>query len=262
MDGLITKRGFLRGAAAFAGASLFAKAGSAQAQYGNAIPLGDSAVAVWVSLYGPGLTYFAPHDSENTCVEAAHTVLSERGGTLIQLKYGGTRNITFTLNGVRYECDPNRIFTDEGIQNTLQEQGGTYSDEARQAVAGVAQTLLGVIDNFRTRRGRLVALHNNTNNNFSIESYYDGGSEAGNASRINQNPDRDKDDFFFTTEAAVYDALAAAGMNIAEQSSSPKNDGSLSVYAGQARIPYTNVEAQHGHLEQQTAMLNLLASVE
>ncbi|WP_225538204.1 hypothetical protein [Wolbachia endosymbiont of Mansonella perstans] len=40
-----------------------------------------------------------------------------------------------------------------------------------------------------------------------------------------------------------------------------EDDGSLSVYAGENDIRYSNVEAEHGHLEQQIDMLSALHSV-
>ncbi|MDR0289129.1 MAG: hypothetical protein LBH78_03695 [Rickettsiales bacterium] len=40
-----------------------------------------------------------------------------------------------------------------------------------------------------------------------------------------------------------------------------EDDGSLSVYAGENNIRYSNVEAEHGHLEQQIDMLSALHSV-
>ncbi len=47
-------------------------------------------------------------------------------------------------------------------------------------------------------------------------------------------------------------------INAVLQSKSAKDDGSLSVYADKKNIPYINVEAEHGHVEEQARMLKAL----
>ena len=256
---LLTRRTLLRGTALLAATSFVTI--PATAQWYDAMLLADTHVVFWVTNYGRGPFYFAPHDDENTGVTALESVLPETGGIFLQLRYGGTRNIGFRLNGTRYVCDPNRIFTDTGIRQTLRQLGDTYSEEAHQAVRTLRNAILGQISTRRPRSGLVVALHNNTNNNYSIESYLPGGQEAADAGRVNRNPAIDRDDFFFTTVGGLYDALAAQGANVVEQSANVADDGSLSVYCAQAGIPYVNVEAEDGHISQQIALLRLLAAV-
>ena len=48
---------------------------------------------------------------------------------------------------------------------------------------------------------------------------------------------------------------------VLQNNNSMTDDGSLSVLAGRLKIPYVNVEAQHGHLEMQVEMLFELAKI-
>jgi hypothetical protein len=41
----------------------------------------------------------------------------------------------------------------------------------------------------------------------------------------------------------------------------PQDDGSLSVYAAKKKIPYINIEALHGHLDEQIRMLETLKDI-
>jgi hypothetical protein len=63
----------------------------------------------------PGPLYFNMHDDENTCVEAAAIVVERYGGTLYELIHTGERNITFHIDSMRYEIDPNRMYSDAGV---------------------------------------------------------------------------------------------------------------------------------------------------
>ncbi len=256
----MTKRGFLRGMATLASIALAPRA-IAQEQYGTVFPMGNTGVFIWVYLYGSGHTYFAPHADETTSIAAAHAALAEHGGTLVELVHRGTRNITFVLNETTHLVDPNRIFTDAGIATTLSQQGSTYSEAAHELVGALARNILDRLENIRPRRGTLVTLHNNTNDNYSIESYREGGVYARDASRVHINPDIDRDDFYFTTVPEVYEFLEAQNRNVALQSSAVTDDGSLSVYCARENIPYINVEAQRGHLDVQIEMINLIADL-
>ena len=73
---------------------------------------------------------------------------------------------------------------------------------------------------------------------------------------------RDADDFFFVTAARLFDALAARGFTVVLQDNARvTDDGSLSVLAARRAQLYVNVEAQHGHRAEQTAMLRALLDV-
>jgi D-alanyl-D-alanine dipeptidase len=82
------------------------------------------------------------------------------------------------------------------------------------------------------------------------------------ASDVHLVAEQDPDDFFFVTDRMVYNDLKELGFNcVLQNNEKVTDDGSLSVYCGTRNICYVNVEAQHGHLEQQVAMLRALVGV-
>lgn len=213
--------------------------------------VGETSVQIVTTRFEGGThTFVALHENESTSVSAAKEVLRTKGGVLVELKHGGGRNLRFRHKGKTYTVDPNRIFTDAGIRKTL---AGGYSTEVHQIVTGLANTILT-----RLSRSVIVSLHNNTNGSYSIKSYSPGGQYARDASALHVVPGRDADDFFFVTSSRIFAALKSRDFNVALQSSSGTDDGSLSVYCIRNGIPYVNVEAQGGHLSEQKSMIMAL----
>ncbi len=68
-------------------------------------------------------------------------------------------------------------------------------------------------------------------------------------------------DFILTTEKAFFNYLKQKKLNVVLQHPRPYDDGSLSVYAGKKKIRYINVEALHGHLDEQVRMLEALKAI-
>ena len=191
------------------------------------------------------------HDDEDTAVEAALAEIARGGGRLVEVKHGGTRNLDFRLTGETFTVDPNRIFTDAGRARTLAALSRD-TPAARAAVAAFADTLLAVYGT----PAAVVALHNNTEANYSALSYQAGGSEANEAEAVHLARGTDTDDFVFVTTRALFDAVAASGFNaVLQNNRTPTDDGSLSVWAAQNGRPYLNIEAQHGHLVENGRMI-------
>ncbi|PIR86080.1 protein tyrosine phosphatase [Candidatus Kaiserbacteria bacterium CG10_big_fil_rev_8_21_14_0_10_44_10] len=214
--------------------------------------VGETPVKIVTTRFGGGgHTFVALHENESTSVSAAKKVLRTKGGVLVELKHGGGRDLSFRYKGKTYTVDPNRIFTDAGIRKTL---GASYSTEAHEVVNGLAHAILS-----RLSRSAIVSLHNNTNGSYSIKSYEPGKQYARDVSvPPHIVPGHDTDDFFFVTSSRIFGVLKSKGFNVALQSSSGTDDGSLSVYCVQRGIPYVNVEAQKGHLSQQIEMIEAL----
>jgi hypothetical protein len=106
----------------------------------------------------------------------------------------------------------------------------------------------------------LIALHNNTDSNYSILSYADDGSEAQNTGELFVNSKEDPDDFIYTTDKELFAFLKSKNVNVILQSEEAfVDDGSLSVYCAINGVRYANIETEHGHLSKQTELLNLLA---
>jgi zinc D-Ala-D-Ala dipeptidase len=207
----------------------------------------------------PAIAFVSVHDDEETAVEAATDVLRDRGGRLVELRHTGSREIAFRLGGTEHRLDPNRIFTPTGRRATLTALS-TWSQPADDVVAAFADELLSAVavDDVDV----LVALHNNTPDRYTAANYAPGGSLAADAARVHLRPGGDPDDFFFVTDPALFDALAARGHSVILQNEATvTDDGSLSVWCGRMQIPYVNVEAEHGHRAEQATMLRDLLEV-
>ena len=222
--------------------------------------LGDKTVKIVISKTSKRpskFVYFNIHDNENTAVEAAKEIIEKYGGTLIELRNNGKRLINFSLKDEQFTFDPNRIFTKVGIRKTLKNNGG-YTIEAERETNKFAERLKNFLKNFRL----IIAVHNNTDENYSIKSYEKDGEFGMDAKLVNINLETDVDDFFFVTDKNIFKFLKEKNQNVALQDNvNVTDDGSLSVYSGNHKIPYINVEGEHGHLTEQIKMLELLQEV-
>jgi hypothetical protein len=212
------------------------------------VNIGESSVQISIYQRGIGPTFVNMHENENTSVQAALKVIDERGGRLMQLQHSGERHVKFRLQGKMFEFDPNRIYTEHGAQETLS-TWGPYSLAARQEAMNLASSIVQLLDG-----SLVVALHNNTDNNYSARSYL--GDLKNDAAEVFLHPKNDDDDFFFVTKSEQFEFFKSKGFNVVLQDNrSVTDDGSLSVYCGLKNIPYINVEAEHGHLEEQVEMI-------
>ena len=223
------------------------------------LKLGDAEVQVIIS---KGKTekplFFNMHDDENTSVEAAKAFVAKYDGKVIELAHDGSRLIKFKLKNEQFTIDPNRIFTAVGITETLKKNGKT-SPEAEKEIDAFAKNLIA---KFLADSTIIVAMHNNSENAYSVKSYEKGGDSEKDAAQVFTKPENDVDAFFFVTEQKHFDAFKTKGFNVVLQNNQTvTDDGSLSVYCGKGKITYINVEAQHGHAAQQLKMLEALREV-
>jgi len=214
------------------------------------LPLGDSTVVLAIhERADSSFSMLVLHDDENTAVEAGLAVVDEQGGRLVELRAQGERRVSFSIDGRHYNFDPNRIFTNAGIRATLEPEA---SEEAIVATRIFSDSLLAIYNPDQA----IVTLHNNTPDNYSALSYVEGGPYDLDASAVQLDAGLDSDDFFFVTDRDLYEALLVDGFNVVLQNNeNVTDDGSLSVWAAQNDFTYVNVEAEHGHMEQQKAMI-------
>lgn len=221
------------------------------------LKIGETTIHICLSSLGNSdIIYFNMHDNENTSVKATKVVIKEYGGILVEIRAENQRLISFSLEGNLYIFDPNRIFTDKGIKNTLVNYG-KYSKNAEKEIHAFTNSLRKYLleENIKV----IVAVHNNTDGGYSVKSYMDGGKNPTDSKEVFWNRNTDPDDFFFVTEKRYFDYLKAKRVNVVLQNNkSATDDGSLSVYCGKNGIPYINVEAQHMHLIEQVEMLKLV----
>src|SRR5262245_26375196 len=205
-----------------------------------------------------GLKYFAPHNDEQTSITAAKAVINQHGGWLVELLHSGKRNSKASSGTTAYEFDPNGMFSDDGAEQSLTDQGGHSSPPAVAAVRRLASLCLAALRITEPRL--LIGAHNNTNSNptdttYSILSYLNDDMFKPVAELVNVDPSQDIDNFFFVTETSDYNYVVGKGYNaVLSKARPPQDNGSLGVYCAFHRIPYANSEAQHGKLAFQIKM--------
>ncbi len=221
--------------------------------------LGDRNMSIKITKYGESLhtCCINVHDDEATAVEAARSVLERQGGVLIKIENNAKRNISFTFKGVKYIFDPNRIFSRTGIQNSLKANGKIHPLAIVEVEKFAAKLLQLIPDSISC----LIALHNNTDGDFSVRTYLPGGKRQTDAKQVYADEWQDIDDIALTTDQLIYDKMAAFGYNsILQDNLNVNKDGSLSVYYGEKNRRYINIETQHGKTAQYREMLKKLLS--
>jgi len=217
--------------------------------------LGETIIPISIRTYGRanGTFFVHLHANEQTAREIALNYLEKNGGQILLLENGAERNISFIHNNKSYKFDPNRIYNTEGIIQTLKRLS-TIDEKAVRLINTFAETLLDKIPDSLL----VVALHNNTDKNYSILDYHS-GMLRDKAAAVHIAQDRDIDNFIFTTDSAIYNHYKNAGVNaVLQKKFLPQNDGSLSVYFGNKNRSYINIEAEHGQGNEQLEMLQLL----
>lgn len=219
--------------------------------------VGDREVRVLEHVCGNSeMTVFNMHDDENTAVDAALQVIRKRGGRLVELRHSGERLISFRLGTESYRVDPNRIFTDQGLKDTLEK----YSSWSRPAFDAVRTFALNLLEDYGLdNTGLIITAHNNGKGEYSAASYLPGAVYETDAAEVCAAEGADPDDFFFVTAAASFKKLKESGFNVVLQDNeSVIDDGSLSVLADRKGISYINCEAAKGHLQEQIRMLEAI----
>ncbi|WP_051296171.1 hypothetical protein [Eisenibacter elegans] len=224
----------------------------------TAVQVGET--TVYLCTYERGnahkMVFFNMHDDENTSVEAAKNVIDRFGGRLVELQHSGERILKFRLKGAVYGLDPNRIFTDQGIRQTLSRYSAAYHPEAHEAVRKFAQEMLSLVG----QPELIVAAHNNVNvPSFNVRSYAPNGNLAQEAEEAYINPLMGTGEFYYVIERAFFDFFKQVKVSVVLQDNSRvTDDGSLSVYCAAKGIRYINTEAQRGKLQEQIKMLEHL----
>ena len=218
--------------------------------------LGDTLIPIEVKqMPGNEICYICLHDDEYTAYEAAQEMLRQAGGYLLSVKTGGKRLVSFTLNNEEYTFDPNRIFTDRGRRLTLNGPPERIAD-AREAAADFANLLTGAV---ASTQKHVVALHNNEDARYSVDSYIRDGQLEKNAAMCYLSDKEKPFNFFYVTTREVFNYLMENDVNVVLQHNQEvEDDGSLSVYCAQKEIPYVNLEVKKGQKQEQVRMLMLL----
>jgi hypothetical protein len=216
---------------------------------------GHDSTKILLTQYGSrkGLVMVHLHDDEFASAEAGKKILSKTGGLFIEVKNNGKRLISFKKNGKRFQFDPNRIFTAKGRSQNLHLLNKTITAEAMSLVKAFASFILKKVP--RTV-ATLVAIHNNQNGNYSVNSYK-AGSHSKGVAKWYSNQKKDPDNFFIVNNSEMFRQIKKSGFNVVFQNNlKAQDDGSLSIYYGKKNLVYVNIEAEQGDLDEQTKMLN------
>lgn len=219
--------------------------------------LGDRNISFKVIQYGSSASTCCInlHDNEMTAVKAARSVLEQQGGVLIKIENNAKRNISFPFQGMVYTFDPNRIFSRTGIMLTLKAKGKINPLAVIEVEKFAAHLLQLIPDSISC----LIALHNNSDGDFSVKTYLPGGMRQNDASQVYEDMWQDVDDIALTTDELIYSKMASLGYNsILQDNVKVFRDGSLSVYYGEQNKRYINIETQHGKTQQYGEMLKKL----
>ena len=209
------------------------------------VKLGDSTVLIQQESNGCGKAFVHVHQNETTALKAARSLVKAKGGSVLTLVHSGGRNIVFNLKKTRYEFDPNRIYTNQGIKKTLQEFG-EYSPAAHREVKKLANKIISLLP-----QGKIIAVHNNET--YSLKNYFPGHHLAGDARSLNVNKRHFYRNFYLATKQRDYVRFRQLNFNSIWLAENAIDDGSLSVFFAKNR--YVNVEAGYDQLAEQIKML-------
>ena len=107
----------------------------------------------------------------------------------------------------------------------------------------------------------MVALHNNCAGRYSVQAYAAGGAHARDAQAVTINPAMSPQDFFLVTRRSLFDGLRASGFNAVLLEPHRQRAVVGWVFALQHGRAYVNVEALHGHRQEQQRMLAAVAAL-
>lgn len=226
--------------------------------------------------------FIAPHENEHVVNNYVAQKILQHGGIFVVLRQYGERHIQLSVNGNKYEADPNRIFTNKGRVFTLRRlnQGIVLdSPDYKMALSRLEKLADFILSTMRAEQSSSwIAVHNNTNGYDN-----DGNNGRGTISIIRYqkklkegaqylievfDAGKDEDDLFFITEAEDLAMMASSKFNTVLQNPSVasdpnEDDGSLSVLAEIQGKRYINVEAERAdngfgsdHLAEQKEMID------
>lgn len=205
--------------------------------------------------YGkPNVNFLVIHDNEDTGVKAAFEYIRFSGGSVFDSQYGDVRNYNINYQGLKYQIDPNKIYSSYGVMEGL-EFYGAVNDEVSASLNTAAEMILNFYN--PGEPDYIFTLHNNTDGAFGINSYLKGHELELVADSLHINFNMDPDDLILVTDLKLFNALKKEDVNVVLQSRDAADDGSLSLYAMQNKIPYINVEVQHGHQLQNLQLIEI-----
>lgn len=240
----------------------FRKAGAEQeTRSEKVVYVGESRVRILVAEAsakgGRSFIYFHPHENEHGSAVVTRHVIRESGGRLIEIRSQGERLITFKLKGSTYSFDPNRMFTDAGLESSLAHFAPTPA-AAFDTARNLRHVVLKLLGNGKTP---IIAVHNDSDTNISALSYRKGGPLESQAAKVAINPKEQPQNFFVVLDDELFKRLHHAGFNAVLKSPDAPDDGSLSYLCQQNQWTFVTVEAAENEMDQQERMLETLQTI-
>jgi hypothetical protein len=204
-----------------------------------------------------GVVFISLHENEETAAVTANRFLDSLGShCLVQLVHDKQRLLSVSFLGKTYRLDPNRMWSKQGLEANLRYLNKRFPDEL---VTQLQRHTLRFRKQFFFNRRLVVALHNNTNNGFSVRSFMKGGGNYQDALEVHLNPAHDPDNFFIVTEQPHFTHLKQLGYSVVlHKRKTSFDDGSLSFLCARNNIPYINAEVEEGNSEKQSEMLMVI----
>jgi hypothetical protein len=201
---------------------------------------------------GDGRHYIHIHGDEKTAFEVLTSRMATSDGCAFFIR-SGERNVDVAGGKI----DPNRMWSRAGAEKSLRSLNQAWSDnQVRKALDELDDDREKLLRRLLPRDGGLIiALHNNG------PGYSAQDEVAISDSVALRNPEH-PDEFMLCTSRADYEVISGGGYNVLLQNKAPKDDdGSLSRLCAARNIRYVNIEAAHGNLEGQRAMLTWVEAV-
>lgn len=205
-------------------------------------------------------TFIALHENETASVAAYLDIASSLPNTaLFRINQFGQRNLRYKTNDNTYHFDPNRIFSLVGIKNTLLKLNPNVKSIPLEVEEGIQRFSDSLLSIFRREldSGYLVAIHNNTNNNFSVRSYVN----SKNVIATYVNSDEDIDNFYIVNTLSDFEYFKSINRNVVCQREEGLDDGSLSIYCTKNNIRYINIEVEMGNVNKHREMIQEVYSL-
>ena len=168
----------------------------------------------------------------------------------MELQQSGDRLLSYKSKGKKYQVDPNRIFSIVGLNASLNVYNSSYPSIVKDSLISFSKKLLKAVLPSKPNQ-YMVAIHNNSDGNFSVNTYK--GSR--DAAQCYINTVSDADNFIIVTKEEDYQYFKNKQINVVLQSPDAKDDGSLSIYSQKNNIPYINIEVQDGQNEIQRSYI-------
>jgi hypothetical protein len=237
------------------------RATAGEVRFERTVDVGESRVRVLVdetTVKGrQPLIYFHPHENEHSCAVVTRHVISQFGGRLVEIRSQGDRFITFRFKGATYTFDPNRMFTDAGLQSSLA-HFAPMSPGPLESVLNLRNAVLNQLGKGKTP---IIAVHNNSRDSVTVYSFQKSGMFAAQAAQVAINTVENPRNFFLALDERVFLRLRQRGFNSILYTSSAPDDGSLAFFCRQHRWQYVNVETAEGNMHDQERMMDALQGV-